>query len=92
MPPGNPAPTLGDMSERETETVTLELPKAVVAILRKRAEDEKLSLDLYLQDLLHKITREPTMKEVYLRSWPRPWNVDGRTLQQVVREAREEAR
>jgi hypothetical protein len=77
------------MSERDTKPVHVrDVPADVVDTLQARASAEGMSLTAYLRNMFVEVASRPTMAEVYQRSWPRPWDVDGESLQRAVREAR----
>ncbi|WP_158842027.1 antitoxin [Saccharothrix deserti] len=79
------------MSERDTKPVHIrDVPADVVDTLQARANAEGMSLTAYLRNAFIEMAGRPTMSEIYQRSWPRPWSIDGETLQHAVREAREE--
>jgi hypothetical protein len=79
------------MSERDTKPVHVrDVPADVVETLQARANAEGMSLTAYLRNVFIDLASRPTMADIYQRSWPRPWTIDGESLQRAVREARED--
>jgi len=85
-----PKPEPTDPPDVPARMTVPDVPAEVVAILRARASARSVPLDDYVRELLVEVARTPTMAEVYQRSWPRPWDIDGEALAEVVRAAREE--
>ncbi|MFI9812053.1 hypothetical protein [Saccharothrix variisporea] len=78
------------MSEHEVKPVQIrDVPVGVIEVLQARASAEGISLTAYLRRFLVELANTPTMAEVYHRSWPRPWEIDGATLLAEVAAARE---
>lgn len=67
-----------------------DVPARIVDKLQEKANAQGMSLSAYLRNVFAELAERPSMAEVYQRSWPRPWQTDGETLQRVVREVRED--
>ncbi|MDR6595043.1 hypothetical protein ACFFSW_29730 [Saccharothrix longispora] len=81
------------MTERDTKPIHIRaVPTEVVDTLQARASKRGMSLTSYLRDHLVDLADRPTAEEWVSSAVDRGWGVDSATLQQVVREAREEER
>ncbi|MFD7655318.1 hypothetical protein ACFV4N_15215 [Actinosynnema sp. NPDC059797] len=81
------------MSEHEAETRQVhvrEVPAEVIGVLQARATARGMSLNAYLRDVLIDRANRPTMREWVETSTQSPWGLDHETIQQAIREVREE--